>query len=199
MKMNKKIIFLSLFFTLLIFNFLIPPTITHQSYGIKDNSEYVWNVHELIANQSVNYQLTARFHLGQGKVNITKQFYSNGSSLQYNMQMSEFTKFIIPRNQRDGIHNYFYTGIGTLKFPRHALTIESSESTQIIDYDTGITLYYTSDLQEHELISGAIPISVIVWIILGITIGLCCASLIFIYKRGKKEYQAIIYSTKNNS
>jgi hypothetical protein len=170
----NKIIF-SLFFILIFSNFLMP-IMADPTFGVKDNSEYIWNVTE----QSVTYKLTAKFNMKQKTADITKYFYGNGSTHHSNIQMAQFRKFIVPSNEKNGQHNYFYTGPGCLNFPRNAIILKDTESTQIIESSTGITLNYTSVLEEHELISGPIPLSLAVWIILGITIGLSCFSIFFI-------------------
>ena len=191
----KKSNLLILFLFFLLFSATFFPILADSMYNIKNNSEYKWSVTEYKGSNSVQYLLTAKFNLNQHRVNITKYFYSNHSEVHYNCQMNEFRKFIIPTAEKSGRHSYFYTGPGSLNFPRHVLIIEDTSSTQVIDYTTGITLYYASDLQEHELVSGTIPISWFIWIILGITISLCCLSLIIIYKKGKRQYPIVIYST----
>lgn len=164
------------------------------SYGIGNGSQYVWNVNEQIANTSVAYRLTAQFNTRHNNVSLTRYYYSNGTTTQSSLMISQFGKNIMPLNERSGINNHFYTGPGSLKFPRSVLIIEENESTQIIDQKTGITLQYTSVDLEQVLIEGNIPISWMVWVILGATIGITCVSIIFILIKGKKQYPAIIYS-----
>jgi len=191
MNIKSDRILLSLFFLLLVSCFIFP-VIANSSYGIKDNSEYVWNVNETISEE-ISYQLTAKFNLRQRNVSVTKYFHSNGSYSYLEMPMNLFRKFILASHEKQGSQNYFYTGSGALNFPRHVTMVEDAISTQVVDTSTGITLHYTSDTQEHVLISGTIPISWVVWILLGITIGLSSYFVILLYKRGKPRYQAIVY------
>ncbi|HUX98430.1 MAG TPA: hypothetical protein VMV49_02635 [Candidatus Deferrimicrobium sp.] len=190
-KLNK--IIFPLFFILVFSNFLIP-IMADPTYGVKDNSEYIWDVTE----QSVMYKLTGKFNMRQKTVDITQYFYENGSSHHSNIQMTQFRKFIVASHEKIGQHKYFYTGQGCLNFPRSVVILTDAESTQIIESTTGIIINYTSTLEQHVLISGPIPISWVVWIILGITIGLSCFSIFFIYKKGKKQYPALIYSEINS-
>ena len=193
MKRKSINFFLIFFFVIFVSNFIVP-VLADNMYGIKDGSEYVWNVTEEISEESIPYQLTAQFNLQQRTVNVTKYFQSNGTMHKESLQMNEFRKYIIASHERHGKHNYFYTGPEALNFPRHIIVVEEFESTRIIEYRTGIVLNYTSELQTHELISGAIPISWVVWIILGVTIGLSGLSLFLIYKKGKRQDFAIVYS-----
>jgi hypothetical protein len=190
--MNRKIYY-SLFFLIGLLLISSLPAIAAGMYNIKHDSEYVWDVTEEVGAEPLSYRLTARFNLQQNRVNITAYFYGNGSEYHYNLQMTEFKKYIIPNNEKHGHHNYFYTGAGSLKFPRHVITIEEPNITQVIDSKTGITLYYVADTQTHVLTAGEIPISLFVWIILGLTLSISCFSIIFILKRGKKEHHAIVY------
>ncbi len=192
MNTKSNTIFISFFFLLLISCFIVPTFANSPSYGVKDNSEYIWNVNESISNETA-YRLTARFNLRQGIVSITKFFYSNGSSIELDKPMSQFRKYILASHEKHGSQDYFYTGSGALNFPRHVTTVEDTLSTQVMDSSTGITLHYTSATQEHVLISGTLPVSWVVWIILGITIGLSSFFIIFLYKRGKPRYHAVVY------
>jgi hypothetical protein len=192
--MNNKThrIFLIFFLFFLSTSFFFP-AIAKAQYGVKHRSQYVWAVKEEIQEQIIEYELTAEFNMNQNSVNATKFFYSNGSSIFFNMQMNQFVKYIKAFNEISGKHNHFYTGPGTLKFPRHVVIEETNDSTQVTDYETGIILYYTSDALEHELIKGSIPISWTVWIILALTIGLCGFSIVFLYKRGRRHSQVLVY------
>jgi hypothetical protein len=198
--MNRNLIkILLIFFFIVMVSYLIIPVSASPTYGIKDNSEYIWNVTENISGQNVSYQLTARFNLKQNKVSITKYFHGNGSSENSQIQMSEFGKYIIPQNDRNGVHNYFYTRNGAVNFPRHVIFIETNESTCTVEYETGIVLYYESDLDLHVLISGDLPLSWVVWIILAVTGTLTCMVLLMIYKKSRKSYPAIIYEPPHST
>lgn len=192
-KLNK--IFLFLFFVLLLGYFILP-VMADQSYGIKDNSKYVWQVNESGGGNVTSYRLTAHFNLHQRNVNITEYYYANDSSMTYSISMNQFGKFIMASQERHGDHNLFYTGQGALNFPRHVLMEDDALSTQIVEYSTGITLYYTSATEEYILISGSLPLSWLVWIILGFTIGLSSYVLILLYKKGKYRSQALVYDIK---
>ncbi len=196
--MNKKKIIPLLFFIFLLLGTFLVPILADAGYGIKDESVYVWNVTEDPNGTPIQYRLTTRFNLKQNRAEMTKYFYANGSSVQFNMQMNQIQHFIVAFHERHGQHDYFYTGPGALNFPRHVLIVEDSESTQITDYQTGITLYYSSELEEHELISGNISVTWFVWLILGITISLSVLSIILIYKRGKPQHNVLVYGNATN-
>jgi hypothetical protein len=180
-------------------SYLIIPASASPSYGVKNDSQYIWNVTEDISGQNVSYQLTARFNLNQNKVSITRYFHGNGSSQNFQILMSEFGKYIIPQNERNGVHNYFYTSNGAVNFPRHVVFIGNNESTCTVEYETGIVLYYTSDLDTHILINGDLPLTWVVWIILAVTCTLTCMVLLMIYKKSRKSYPIIVYKTPQST
>lgn len=179
-------------------SYLIMPADAQSSYGIKDGSTYVWNVTDNISGQNVSYQLTARFNVKQNKVSITRYFH-NGSSQNFQLQMSEFGNFLMPQNERNGINNYFYTSNGAVNFPRHVVLMGDNESTRTVEYETGIVLYYVSDLDTHVLISGDLPITWVVWIILAVTGALTCMVLLVIYKKSRKSYPTIVYEAPQST
>ncbi|MFX1295820.1 MAG: hypothetical protein ACFFD2_13330 [Promethearchaeota archaeon] len=184
---------LLIFFLILLSTSFFLPIMAKGQYGVKHHSLYIWDVKEEIGEQIVEYQLTAVFNLNNSSVNVTKYFYANESVIHSTIQMNRFGKYLKASNEIIGTHNYFYTGPGTLKFPRHVVIVEDDESTQVTDYETGIILYFTSDSLQHELINGTIPISWIVWIIVILTISLCGFSIIFLYRRSRSSPQTLIY------
>ena len=198
--MKRKLIRIFLiFFFIVMISYLIIPASAPPSYGIKNDSEYTWNVMDDISGQNVSYQLTARFNLKQNTVSITKYFHGNGSSQHSQIQMNQFGNFIIPQNERNGVHNYFYTNDGAVNFPRHVIFIGNSESNRTVEYDTGIVLYYISDSDMHVLISGDLPLTWVAWILLAVTSTLTGIVLLIIYKKSRKSYPIIIYENRKST
>jgi len=192
MKSKKlKIFFLFLYLFVNLSYFI--PIIASPIYGIKDNSEYQWILNEETHEGIQQSRILAHFNLKTNFVQISKTYQKNGSRFQYNLAIDSFNKCIVDLNTRYGRLNYFYTGSGSMYFPRNVIITENNNYTLISDYDTGITLYYKSNSEEYILISGEIMITWFIWIILTITISLSVISILLIYRRFKKPKPVLLY------
>lgn len=190
---SKKLLILFLFLYFFFYLSFFIPTIASTQYGIKDNSEYQWILNEETHQGLQQSKLLAHFNLKTNKVQISKVFQANGSRIQYNLDIGSFNRCIVDLNTRYGRLNYFYTGLGSMYFPRNVIIMENDNFTLISDYDTGITLYYKSNSEEYILISGEITITWFIWVILTITISLSVLSFLIIYRRYKKPKPVLLY------
>lgn len=190
-KTNKSLIFF-IFFVVICLNFVLVGFASPR-YGVSNGSQYQWNLVENTSEGEVKSRINAMFNTRQNRVIITKYYQSNGSSREFNLVLHEFNQCIVDLDTRSGRNNYFYTGDGSLGFPRNVIISEAGNITQISDQSTGVALYYQSNTEEYVLIEGDIPVTWFIWIILAITIGSTAFSIIFILIRGKNKNMAIIY------
>ena len=165
--MKKRVLFLFIF---LLFFFILPNfygiNYAIGKYGVKDGSNYEWFLIEKKGTENIHSIIKARFNTKQNKVVVIKIYQKNGTSIQFNYNIPEFNKCIIDIDTRAGAISYFYTAKGSLKLPRNVVISEIENITQITDYQTGIVLYYNSEIEEYELKSGEISISWVVWVVL---------------------------------